>query len=294
MKRKYGVLIGLAICIMLGQGAALADSFSSRAAWIAALAGEPYYDVDFGAAPNSLTVGDTLAANAPIFLPPTWDATLSFDMALSVQDGTGVWNQYGANPPLVLATGAQSLVGTFSNGNEGIRAGGFEVLVDAASTLTITLTYLNQTTYVLTSNDDSRNRSILWLALAKKWSESCEFRDCQHLRRNYGRQFRPSRGAHADLVVRFGLTHSRRMGESAFRFLRGRCPSTGTTPIILDPPEWRERFAVRVPSARSVASLQVTPPYLSTSIAYRIGFFTPDVNEWALCSASIIISGREF
>ena len=149
MKRTYGVLIGLAICIMLGQGAALADSFSSRAAWIAALAGEPYYDVDLGAAPNSLTAGDTLAANAPISLPPTWDATLSFDMALSVQDGMGVWNQYGANPPLVLATGAQSLVGTFSNGNEGIRAGGFEVLVDAASTLTITLTYLNQTTYVL-------------------------------------------------------------------------------------------------------------------------------------------------
>ena len=161
MKRTYVIGIALAFGMLLSQGVATADSFTSRAAWEAAMSPEPFFDVNLGGAPNSLSVSDTLAANAPILLPPNFIATLAFDTDLAVEDGTGTWTDHiGGTTPLVLRTNEQSLVGTFSSG---IRAFGFAVLVDAVSTLTVTLNLTNGTQYVLPNTATGAPQFYGWI-----------------------------------------------------------------------------------------------------------------------------------
>ena len=110
--------------------------FDSRAAWNAAFEG-PRWDVDLGGKPNGLSAGDTLTKGAPIYLPPEFAYTLSFDSKLDVVYGKGWKNYAGSGDPLVLSTQNSSLTGTFNN--DGMMRFGFEVLPMASGDLTIEL-----------------------------------------------------------------------------------------------------------------------------------------------------------
>jgi hypothetical protein len=138
---KKGLLFSVAAFLLCHGSAQAIEVYDLRSAWDAAFIG-PRWDVDLESDPNSLTKGSTLEAESPIWLPPDFDSSFSFDRDLNVQRGIG-WHNYidtssGADDPLVLGTDSavHQLTGTFTMAQGKF---GFEVLPYESGEITLTL-----------------------------------------------------------------------------------------------------------------------------------------------------------
>ncbi len=138
--KRCAVTLGSCLLVLSSQVDVNATQvFASRQDWLVAING-PHWDVNLeDGTNNNLHENDVLVAGSSIQLPPDFDQALSFDSDLTVRRGAG-WNNYidpAGGDPLVLATLASQLAGTFSD--YGQTKFGFELLTSADLWISLTL-----------------------------------------------------------------------------------------------------------------------------------------------------------